>query len=741
MRFLRCLALAALALPVPALSSAQAALPPAQPPLQVPGAAPAHRGKSVTIVKVGKAPLVDGILDEAAWQLAAPAEGFMQRDPHEGAPSTETTSVRVVSDGKNLYFGVLCADSDPAGILSRELRRDAELANDDTFAIILDTFHDHRNGFLFRVNPQGAQFDALIADEGRHVNTTWDEEWQVETRLDAQGWTAEIRIPLRAIRFAASDAGAAFGMDFERVIRRKNELSYWNSYDRNYTFQQLSQAGHLTGISGLAADSRLRIKPYAKTENSYRGITDRRNRLGGDIGLEDLKYTVTPALALDLTINTDFAQAEVDEVVANFDRVPVFFPERRDFFLEGAGQFEFGSVRGEGDSEIKLYHSRRIGLSDAGRAIPIVAGAKIAGKVGDKYTLGLLSVQTADTEDQQASNYAVMRLRRNIFSRSSVGVFTTNRQANSDNYNRVAGVDTNLALLRHLTLTGIAARAFTSGTQGGQGFTAAGAGWTSDLLNAGLDFYRVDDNFKADLGFLERVGVTKYGPHVTVSPRPKSGPIRQWSTGVRLDHFRRNVDNSVETEVYHFNSDVGFQNGSGVRFTPHRRYEDLRRPFRLPRGVIVPPGEYDWWYFPTTYRFSPSHRVTGSVQYRIEPGYYGPGGRRQSWNLSPVVRLNSHVSARMEYSLNRIQLSGGTPINVHVMNSRLDVSFNRQWLTTTTFQYSNANDLVGVNLRLRYRYGPNHDLFVVLNSIGSDIEPLRRVDRSLTLKLTRSFEF
>ena len=199
----------------------------------------------------------------------------MQRDPVEGAPASERTEVRIASDGRNLYFGVRCTDSDPAGILSRELRRDAELATDDTFALILDTFHDHRNGFLFRINPQGAQFDALITDEGRHVNTTWDEQWEVETAMTADGWTAEIRIPLSAIRFEVSDGGT-FGLDFERVIRRKNEFTYWNSYERNYTFQQLSQAGHLTGVEGLSAASRLRIKPYLNTRVFSRGIGDRR---------------------------------------------------------------------------------------------------------------------------------------------------------------------------------------------------------------------------------------------------------------------------------------------------------------------------------------------------------------------------------------------------------------------------------------------------------------------------------
>lgn len=705
------------------------------------GAARRHGAKALQVLSVEEPPQVDGTLGDPAWKLAEPAMGFAQRDPHEGLAATERTEVRVVSDGTNLYFGVLCADSDPASVLSRELRRDDELANDDTFALILDTFHDHRNGFLFRINPRGAQFDALITDEGRHVNTTWDEEWQVETHIGEQGWTAEIRIPLRVIRFAASDAGAAFGVDFERVIRRKNELTYWNSYVRDYSFHQLSQAGHLTGVEGLSADSRLRIKPYVNSQAFSRGVGDRRTGIGGQIGLEDLKYAITPALTFDLTINTDFAQAEVDQVVANFERVPVFFPEKRDFFLEGAGQFEFGVVQGEGDSEVKLYHSRRIGLSESGRAIPILAGAKLAGKVGEKFTIGLLSVQTDRAHDQPGSNFGVMRLRRNILARSSVGMFTTNRQASGDDYNRVVGVDTNLALLRYLTVSGVAARSFTSDTAGEQTFGALGAAWEDDLLDAGFDYYRVGDRFQTDLGFLERVGVTKYGPYLTVSPRPKSGPIRKYSAGVRLDHFRRNVDNSLETEVYHFNTDVSFQNGSGIRMTPHRRFEDLRDPLRLPGGLVVPPGQYSWWYFPTTYRFNPARMVTGSVQYRVEPGYFGEGGIRHTWNVTPVLRLSQHVSARVEYSLNRLRLPAASPVNIHVMNNRLDVSFNREWLTSTMFQYSNSSDLVGVNFRLRYRYGANHDLFVVLNSVRTEPEPFRGVDRSVTVKLTRSFDF
>jgi hypothetical protein len=700
-----------------------------------------HGIRSVHILKGASGPRLDGVLDDAVWTAAAPADGFLQREPIEGGTATEATEVRVVSDGKNLFFGVMCRDSEPSGILSRELRRDDPLDTDDTFAIILDTFHDHRNAFLFRINPRGAQFDALITDEGRHVNTDWREDWEVETQITDEGWSAEIKIPLKSIRFASADAGSLFGIDFERIIRRKNETTYWSNYSRNFNFHQVSQGGHLGGVDGLAAATRVRIKPFVNMQTFSRGTGDRTTEFDGEVGLEDLKYSLTPALTADLTVNTDFAQTEVDEAVVNFDRVPVFFPEKREFFLEGAGLFEFGALQGEGSPEVKLYHSRRIGLSDEGEAEPIIAGVKLAGKIGEKFTIGIVDVQTDETDLRPGDNFGVFRLQRNVLARSSVGTFFTNRQAGGDDFNRVAGLDANFVVLEHLTLRSMLARSFTGGVKNHQGVGSVGVQWEDDLINGGMDFFSVGENFRSDLGFLERVGVRKFGPHFNIAPRPQGGSIRQLSFGVRYDHYRRIADNSLETEVYHINNNIRFQDGVNIRFSPHRRTDDLREPFRLPRGLVVPPGRYSWWYYPLTYSFNPAWKLTGSVQYRYEHDYFGSGGRRHTWNVNPVFRLNQHVSARVDYALNRLQLPGGDPVNVHVANTRLDVSLNREWLTSTIFQYSNSRDLVGMNFRLRYRYGPNHDMYLVVNSVGSGPDTLREIDRSVTLKITRSFDF
>ncbi|MCZ6877857.1 MAG: DUF5916 domain-containing protein, partial [Acidobacteria bacterium] len=378
-----------------------------------------HGSRSITISHIQEAPVLDGFLNEQVWQDAAVAGEFVQRDPHEGMPVSERTEVRALYDQENLYFGIRCFDSQADGILATELRRDNAFANDDTFTIILDTFHDHRNAFLFKINPAGTQYDALITEEGRDINADWDEKWEVETQVDEEGWTAEIKIPLASIRF--SSATTEFGIDFERVIRRKNEFSYWNNYRRSFNFRQLSQAGHLLGLSEVESAAQIRVKPYINLRTITQGADQRRTIHLGDVGLEDLKVPVTSGLTLDVTVNTDFAQTEVDNQVINFDRFPTFFPEKREFFLEGAGIFGVSGLRVARSPDIKLFHSRRIGLSSERLPIPILVGAKLAGKLGDKFTLGILEAQTDDFQGQEGDNFAVFRLKRDIWSRSSLG--------------------------------------------------------------------------------------------------------------------------------------------------------------------------------------------------------------------------------------------------------------------------------------------------------------------------------
>lgn len=694
-----------------------------------------HGRREVRALQVERPPLLDGVLDEPAWEVADVADGFIQRDPDEGTLATEPTEVRILTDGRSLYFGVHCFDSAPDDITARELRRD-NVSNDDVFSLVLDGFHDHRNGVFLRVTPLGNQADALITDEGG-VNYDWDERWQAEARIHEKGWSVEIKIPFKALRFDSSVEHLVFGLDFSRVVRRKNEFSYWTNYRRGFRFYQLSQSGHLVGLGETDGGLRIRVKPYVNAQIFSRGTRSRRTEFLGKIGLEDVKIPITSGLTLDLTVNPDFAQTEVDDQIVNFDRVPVLFPEKREFFLEDAGVFEVSGL----DGGVRLYHSRRIGLSD-GRTVPILGGAKLSGRVGSHYRVGVMNMQTGELDERAGQNFSVFRLKRDVLARSSVGVFATNRQGVGGDYGRVVGWDQNLVFFRHLTINGVMARSFTSDPGGDGGMWGAGWSWTSSLVTTGFDYYAIDDAFRADVGFLQRRGVRKYGPHLRISPRPGSGPIRQYSLGVALDQFRWLDGNRLETEVYGFDApEIMFDDASVLRFRPARTTEVLDEPLRLAGGLVVAPGRYQWWSYPIFYELNPAWKFTGTVEYRHEQNYFGRGGLRQTWDLRPTMRFNANVSTDIGYSLNRVRLPGGRPVTVHVMNTRVNVAFSRRWTTSTVAQYSTTRDLLGVNFKLRYNYRPGDDLYVVVNGFRAGLDTLTETDRSITVKFTRAFDF
>lgn len=712
-----------------------------------------QHGRKWLNLTLTEAPVVlDGKLDEEAWSQAQVVGDFIQEDPNEGMPASEATEVRALFDGENLYFGVRCLDSQPQGIRATELRRDDSFGNDDSFAVILDTFHDHRNAFLFRINPRGTQYDALITEEGLDVNVSWDEKWEAETSIDEEGWSAEIKIPFKSIRFASSSEGeVSFGVDFERIIRRKNEFTYWNNFSRDFDFHEVSQAGHLTGLTGTENSLRLRIKPFITGRINTEGAAQRNTVFLGDVGLEDVKIPITSGLTLDATLNTDFAETEVDDQIINFDRVPIFFPEKREFFLEGAGIFEFGIVRGERRAQVKLYHSRRIGLSDDGEEIPMLGGVKLTGRVGQKFTVGFLNAQTDefgffndqtnDFEVRPGDNFTVFRLKRDILSRSTLGVFYTGRQAEEGDYNRVVGIDQNLIFLQHLSLNAMFGRSFTDGVSENELMGSFTLGWLDDLLDTRFNYVYLDENFQSDLGFIERPGTRKLDSRFAISPRPNSDIIRQFNFSYHLEDFKVVATGELQSRIHHFGFNTFFQNGSSVRIGPHRPTENLTEPLRLPGGLIVPPGRYSWWYVPFNYSLNPARMVSGNFSYRYEKDYYGEGGRRHQWQINPVFKLSSRFSADMAYSINKIGLFEGELVTFHQVNSSINVAFSRKWLTSTTIQYNSDRDVIGINFRLNYIYRPGDDLFIVYNDSRNRTNSPAEMDRSFVIKLTHSFDF
>ncbi|OFW26832.1 MAG: hypothetical protein A3H27_14495 [Acidobacteria bacterium RIFCSPLOWO2_02_FULL_59_13] len=705
-----------------------------------------HGKKTVQAVRTELPVVLDGNLDEPAWRQAPVSLGFIQKDPQEGEPSSERTEFRVVYTAQTLYVGIICYDSYPQGILATERRRDNNLENDDTVSLVLDTFHDHRNSYLFRTNPLGAQYDALITDEGNNSNKDWDERWNVVAQMTPVGWVAEFAIPFKSLRVRESEDGLIWGLDLERVIRRKNEFSYWNGYRRGFRLENVSQAGHLTGLEGIETGLRLRIKPYVLggVSQSVRRATPGSDasrtvtKGASDIGVEVMKYRITPSLTADLTWNTDFAQTDVDALQENLDRFPLLFPEKREFFQEGAGIFDFGVGAGI-TTGMRLFHSRQIGLSPRGRPVPIVGGGRITGKL-QGVTLGLLNVQTEalPEENISASNYGVLRAKRNVFSRSSVGGFLMNREKRgSSDYNRVYGMDANFTFYKHLDLNGFFAKSEQPGAKG-KWVASANAGWYSDFFQMGLQYLSVDPDFRDDLGFLRRTNFRRFGPSIGFRPRPNLPWVRQFefsgSWDYAIDHRGRVIR---RTDKYIFQ--MFFQDGGTLRIIPFDyEFDRVEADFQI-SGVAVPKGDYQWNVWVLRYHISPKRRFYGALDFSHRYGFYE--GNMYKFQLSPSFKVSEHFSIETNYDFSIASLPAGD-FSTHVMNFVINYNFNNQWLTSSTIQYNNADSFMGVNFRLNYIFRPGDDFFLIYNEgrrVAGSLD--RQKDRTLQAKFTYSFDF
>src|SRR5436309_1986942 len=459
--------------------------------------------RTVTAVEARTPIALDGSLDEEAWRQAEPAAAFLQAEPHEGQPATELTEVRVVFDRDALYIGAVCHDAAEATLIVNDIRKDFNSAEQDSFELILDTFADRRNGFVFMTNAVGAKFDAQIANEGREVNPSWDAVWTVAAKRGSDGWSVEMRIPFKTLRFERG-ADRIWGVNFSRRIRRKNEIDYWSPVPRVYNLYRASFGGTLAGLPDASQGRNLRIKPFVAA-HSTRGVGAGTFSSGSDVGV-DMKYGATPSLTVDATAKPDFAQAEADEQQVNLTQFSLYYPEKREFFLENSGTFYFGDIPRESrlgnarfappEEEVLLFFSRRIGLTGDGQAIPIVAGARLTGRAG-AYGVGLMTIRADPEGAQSGDNYAVLRARRDILRNSDIGAIFLSRQSAgaSTDRNEVAGVDANFRFIRALSFNGFLARSWTPGVNGGEMAGKGSAAWNDNFVHAQYSVLTIGDHF------------------------------------------------------------------------------------------------------------------------------------------------------------------------------------------------------------------------------------------------------
>ncbi|MDA2933118.1 carbohydrate binding family 9 domain-containing protein [Acidobacteria bacterium AH-259-D05] len=685
-------------------------------------------------VNAAEPPFLDGILDEAVWEGVPRAEPFKQKEPTEGRDASEPTYVKVIYTENSLFFGIVCLDSSPAEIVATELRRDGDLKKDDSVWILIDSLHDHRNAFLFATNAQGTQYDALIIDEGKETNKDWDEAWRVASHRNEEGWSVEFEIPFKVLRLRDSDR--EIGLEFQRVIRRKNEFVFWNSWERDFRFEEVSRAGHLAGLESIELAKRWRLKGYVVGGAGERGQGGWENR--SDAGIDDIKWRVTPTLTADLTFNTDFGEVEVDAQQANFikPRSQLFFPEKREFFLEGAGFFDFSARMNEGifAPTFRAFFSRRIGLSQDGQRVPIVGGVKITGRTG-AFSIGALNMQTQEEGGIEGSNYSVVRIRHDLFSRSSIGAIITN-QSGEGSFNRTAGVDSRFLLFDNLTLDSFFIRSAEPGVNEDQNAYHARAYWQTDLWEIGVGHLTLQPNFNPEMGFVERSDNRKTIGDITFKPRPDISWLRQIELRAFYEYFT-NQENVVAQKVGHYALRFILESGGEFRIAMHTRFNRLFRPLGLAPGVEILPGDYIGRNWSFTYTGDPARPLAGMIRYGFQDDYFG--GKRSYLRINSQWKPTPSLILDLGYDLEHIRLPQ-KDFYSHIINLGINYSFNTRLITTTILQYNNLEQIKGVNFRLNYIYRPGDDLFLVYRDIRNQLRP-EFSDRAVLVKFTRSFDF
>jgi hypothetical protein len=698
--------------------------------------------RRIQAVRVNEAIKIDGLLNEPAWSLAQPATDFRQERPNESEPASERTEVRVLFDDKNIYFGIRAFDSEATHINARDLVRDSDFPNDDKVEILLDTYDDRRNAFRFGVNPLGTQQDALITDEGRDINVSWDGSWISAGRIDGQGYAVEIEIPLTTLRF--KEGIESWGFNVSRIIRRKNEENLWTSWQRSFGLERVSQAGELTGVAEIRRRRLRELKPYATGEWREgvpligKGGLDAGVR--GNAGIEVAKIGITPSLTAEFTVNPDFGQAEVDDQIVNLSRFSVFFPEKRDFFLENSGIFLFGR-----QGENQAFFTRRLGLTGPGQPVSIDYGAKVTGKIGP-YNIGFLQVQTRKLGEASTGleiprqQFTVLRVKRDILKRSYVGAILVNRQGASsfggDRYNRVGGADAEFNLLDHYKVKAFWMGSATPGVRSGAGSSRLESIFENELFRFITVYEDVGAKFNPEAGFIERNAIHQYFGQVAYKPRPKFIPhVQQMEFETQIEYYTDRAG-KLATRQTELSWDTIFKNSSELFFRPIEDVNDvLTAPFEIRPGIIIPRGTYHFNRPQISFTTDLSKRIVFKGREKWGDFY---SGRRYETSAGITWRPNPHLLFDLSESHNIVRLREGN-FATSLFAGRVNYNFSRKLLTSALLQLNSAARLSLINVRLRYIYRPNSDFFIIYNqSTGAGLE---RPSYSLQVKLTRDFTF
>jgi len=652
--------------------------------------------------------VVDGNFDELSWKEAKKIRNFTQRELMEGVEATEMTEAAILYSEESLFIGVWCYDSEPSKIVGKQMKRDFDLDLDDNIKIIIDTYRDRRNGYRFSINPNGARNDAVLADDGRSENEDWNGVWDCGVQVTNEGWFAEIEFPFSTLKFSDSQT-QIWGFNIERNISSKNEQVLWQGWSRNYSFNQISNAGTLTGLESIKSSHQTEIKPFVNFgfERNINGSLNEVTKLGGDIN-----YLITPTFKLNLTVNTDFAQVESDKVEVNLTRFSISYPEKREFFLEGKNFFEFNM--GE---NYNIFYSRKIGIK-GDEEIPIIAGGKVTGKIG-RSEIGFLSLQTASKSFIPSTNHTVLRYKQNVLKQSNVGLILT-AQNSSDHYNYVYGMNgnfttSNLFGNKNFSIGGSIAQSQTENALQNRNVSyQLFLSYPNDLIEYDLQFTTVQKNFNPELGFLERNNFKLFYMELQFNPRPEFIPwINKGEVKpIDLDLFFTDETNELESADIEWRP-IGFSTKSGevFEFNIKRTFDRLDEDFEIREDAAIPKGKY--WF--THYEFQLETYGSRSISMNnlIDFGNFYNGHRTEiqselKWNL------NKHFNLFVDYQKNIISLPSINFVTDEV-GARIDYAFSPKMYTSFSGQWNNDDDEMILNFRFNWIPQIGSDFYFVVN--------------------------
>jgi Domain of unknown function (DUF5916) len=650
---------------------------------------------------------IDGRLDEPDWDSTPSIGPLTQSEPLEGRPASDPTEVRVLVDDQALYVGIVCHESHPRGLVSTQLTRDANLDVDDRVTIVLDPFFDHRNGFFFQVNPAGARSDGQISNNAQSLTRDWDGIWDAAVTRNSEGWTAEIAIPFKTLRFRPDQT--VWGFNVERQIKHLFETDRWAAARVTSWIGNLADAGQLTGLEGARQGHGLDARPY---------LSGGRDTGKGQFaaGLDVFK-NLTPNLNAAVTVNTDFAETEADIRQVNLTRFPLFFPEKRTFFLEGAGVFDVAGLAG--DTDLIPFFTRRIGLHGdelTGGEVPIGVGAKIVGRQSD-YNIGVLDVETRDLPDAslRRQNLFAARVSRNVFEQSWVGAIATNGNPDGTGSSNLLGADARFATSTFRGDKNMALDLFVQRTDDetlGQDY-AGGFGLTypNDRWDLFLNWKQIGDAFQPALGFVPRVGIRKTNARMAFQPRPKRWGIRQFFFELEPEYIT-NLGNRLENwRLFIAPFNVRTESGEHLEWNVIPEFEHLDVPFEIAPGVILPGGSYQW------HKYRAEANTATKRRWVIDFAYWWGGfydGIRKQTGIGVTLKPNAHVSFAVRADRNDVALREGR-FYTQVVTVRADYNFTSNMSWQNLQQYDNESRLLSFQSRFRWILRPGNDLFVVVN--------------------------